>query len=123
MSGIEQIDCRPFGVVARLGTGSPAILVQSYTVSQHHQLMDEPYEPRVADGRIWGRGVSQSKGHQAVMLAVLRALSTGRSTCTGHLSGLSTTRPVAAIGAPMRSSRGCLSRRVSASCRRQPVCR
>jgi hypothetical protein len=70
----ELMDCRPYGHVVRLGTGSPTILVQSYTVSQHHQLMDDPYEPRVADGRIWGRGVSQSKGHQAVMLAVLRAL-------------------------------------------------
>ena len=85
IDGIEQIDCRPFGLVARLGTGSPAILVQSYTVSQHHQLMDEPYEPRVADGRIWGRGVSQSKGHQAVMLAVLRALRKVRVDLHGTL--------------------------------------
>lgn len=75
---VEVIDCQPFGFVARLGTGSPVILVQSYTVSQHHQLMDDPYTPRVADGRIWGRGVSQSKGHQAVMLAVLRGLRRGK---------------------------------------------
>jgi acetylornithine deacetylase/succinyl-diaminopimelate desuccinylase-like protein len=72
---VELIDCRPFGVVARLGSGSTAVLIQSYSVSQHHQLMEDPYAPRVADGRIWGRGVSQSKGHQAVMVAVLRALA------------------------------------------------
>jgi acetylornithine deacetylase/succinyl-diaminopimelate desuccinylase-like protein len=81
----ELIDCRPYGHVVRLGSGSPAILFQSYTVSQHHQLMDHPYEPRVADGRIWGRGVSQSKGHQAVMVTVLRALSRGRVNLSGTL--------------------------------------
>ncbi len=85
VDGIELIDCRPFGFVARLGTGTPVILLQSYTVSQHHQLMDNPYEPRVADGRIWGRGVSQSKGHQAVMLAVLRALRRGKVDLDGTL--------------------------------------
>lgn len=81
----ELIDCRPYGDVVRLGTGSPAILFQSYTVSQHHQLMDDPYEPKVTDGRIWGRGVSQSKGHQAVMVAVLRALGRGRVDLNGTL--------------------------------------
>jgi acetylornithine deacetylase/succinyl-diaminopimelate desuccinylase-like protein len=68
-----------------MGSGSPVTLIQSYTVSQHHQLMNDPYEPRVADGRIWGRGVSQSKGHQAVMLAVLRALQRGRVNVAGTL--------------------------------------
>ena len=84
-TGVELIDCRPFGIVARMGSGSPVILIQSYTVSQHHQLMIDPYEPRVADGRIWGRGVSQSKGHQAVMLAVLLALQRGRVNVGGTL--------------------------------------
>lgn len=73
-AAVDLIDCRPFGVVARLGSGSPTVLIQSYSVSQHHQLMDDPYSPKVADGCIWGRGVSQSKGHQAVMVAVVRAL-------------------------------------------------
>ena len=82
---VEMLDCRPFGHVARLGSGSPAILVQSYTVSQHHQLMDDPYQPKVADGRIWGRGVSQSKGHQAVMVAVLRALRRSQAALSGTL--------------------------------------
>jgi acetylornithine deacetylase/succinyl-diaminopimelate desuccinylase-like protein len=82
---VEEIDCRPFGVVARLGSGSPAVLIQSYSVSQHHQLMEDPYSPKVADGRIWGRGVSQSKGHQAVMVAVLRALGRGNIDLHGTL--------------------------------------
>ena len=82
---VDIIDCRPFGVVARLGSGSPAVLIQSYSVSQHHQLMDDPYSPKVVDGRIWGRGVSQSKGHQAVMVSVLRALGRARINLQGTL--------------------------------------
>jgi Peptidase dimerisation domain/Peptidase family M20/M25/M40 len=80
---VEQILCRPYGVVAQLGSGSPSILIQSYSISQHHQLMEDPLMPKLADGRIWGRGVSQSKGHQAVMVAVLRALARGNIDLRG----------------------------------------
>jgi acetylornithine deacetylase/succinyl-diaminopimelate desuccinylase-like protein len=83
---LAQIDCRPYGIVAQLGSGgSPAILVQSYAISQHHQLMEDPYSGRVAEGRVWGRGMSQSKGHQAVMVAVLRALLRTQSDLRGTL--------------------------------------
>lgn len=75
LDGVEIIDSRPFGLMAQLGSGGrPALLVQSYAISQHHQLMDDPYSGRIGDGRVWGRGMSQSKGHQGVMVAVLRAL-------------------------------------------------
>lgn len=84
--GLETIDCRPYGIVARVGGGgSPALLVQSYAISQHHQLMEDPYSGHVADGRVWGRGMSQSKAHQAVMVAVLRALTRGQLGLQGTL--------------------------------------
>lgn len=97
---LAQIDCRPHGIVAQLGSGgSPAILVQSYAVSQHHQLMDDPYSGRVAEGRVWGRGMSQSKGHQGVMVAVIRALLRGESDLRGTL--------LWSVNAEARSSHAC----------------
>jgi acetylornithine deacetylase/succinyl-diaminopimelate desuccinylase-like protein len=100
--GADVIDCRPHGLVAQLGSqGSPALLIQSYAISQHHQLMPDPYSGRVADGRVWGRGVSQSKGHQAVMLAVLHALGRLPLTLRGTL--------LWSINAEGRSSHRCTS--------------
>lgn len=100
VDGVDIVDCRPFGLVAQLGSGStPALLVQSYAISQHHQLMENPYSGRIADGRVWGRGMSQSKGHQAVMLAVLRALARADVPLRGSL--------LWSINAEARSSHRC----------------
>jgi acetylornithine deacetylase/succinyl-diaminopimelate desuccinylase-like protein len=64
------------GLLASIGTGETGrcVWLQSYTVAQHHNLMEDPFEPRIAGGRFRAQGASQNKGHQAVMLAVLRAL-------------------------------------------------
>jgi len=59
------------------GTGD-AVLLQTYSVTQHHNLMDDPLSGRIAerDGRqvVLGQGVSAVKAHQAVMLGVLKLL-------------------------------------------------
>jgi acetylornithine deacetylase/succinyl-diaminopimelate desuccinylase-like protein len=57
------------------GTSGRSLIVQSYCVTQHHNLMDRPFEPEVRDGMVRAQGVSQNKCHQAVMLAVLKALA------------------------------------------------
>ncbi len=54
----------------------------NYTPAQHHNLMDGPFSGKIASARefgsdepaVFGQGVSQNKAHQAVMLAVLKAL-------------------------------------------------
>ncbi len=64
------------------GTSDAALLLLVYVPTQHHQLMDRPFEPRIASGRDYGfdepclfaQGVGQNKSHHAVMLAVLKML-------------------------------------------------
>jgi acetylornithine deacetylase/succinyl-diaminopimelate desuccinylase-like protein len=63
------------------GTGR-ALLLMNYTSAQHHHGMDEPFSGKVASARnygvdepaVFGQGVSSCKAHQAVMLAVLKAM-------------------------------------------------
>jgi acetylornithine deacetylase/succinyl-diaminopimelate desuccinylase-like protein len=62
-------------LVVSIGAGAGrSLLVQNYTVTQHHHDMPEPFSGRIDDGRLFGQGVTQNKAHQAVMLAVLHAL-------------------------------------------------
>ena len=80
----DLIDAGRNELVLRLGSGERdrCLLIQNYTPAQHHNLMERPFDARVADGAAYGRegpvavgqGVSQNKAHQAVMLAVLRLL-------------------------------------------------
>lgn len=80
----DLIDAPRNNLVARLGSGESgrSLLIQNYTPSQHHNLMERPFDGIVENGARWGRdepvvigqGVSQNKAHQAVMLAVLREL-------------------------------------------------
>jgi acetylornithine deacetylase/succinyl-diaminopimelate desuccinylase-like protein len=80
----DLIDAPRNNLVARLGSGESgrSLLIQSYTPSQHHNLMERPFDGVIANGARWGRdepvvigqGVSQNKAHQAVMLAVLKLL-------------------------------------------------
>jgi acetylornithine deacetylase/succinyl-diaminopimelate desuccinylase-like protein len=91
----DLIDVPRNNLVARLGSGESGrcLLIQSYTPSQHHNLMERPFDGVVANGRRWGRdepvvigqGVSQNKCHQAVMLAVLKLLRDLRAQLTGTL--------------------------------------
>lgn len=80
----DLIDAPGNNLVARLGSGESgrSLLIQSYTPSQHHNLMQRPFDGVVANGARWGRdepvvigqGVSQNKAHQAVMLTVVKLL-------------------------------------------------
>ncbi len=80
----DLIDVPRNNLVIRVGTGSlpRSLLIQNYTPSQHHNLMDPRLAGVVANARdfgcdepaIFGQGVSQNKAHQAVMLAVMKLL-------------------------------------------------
>ena len=66
----ELIDAPRNNLVLRAGAGTldRSILIQGYAVTQHHNLMERPFEPVLRDGRVYAQGVSQTKAHQAVML-------------------------------------------------------
>ncbi len=66
------------------GTGR-ALLIQSYCVSQHHNLMEDPFSGKIANGAVYGMGVSQNKAHQAVLLAVFNWLGETRPELDGRL--------------------------------------
>jgi acetylornithine deacetylase/succinyl-diaminopimelate desuccinylase-like protein len=81
---LDLVDADRNNLITRLGSGEldRCLLIQSYTATQHHNLMERPFDPRVVNGARFGRdepvvvgqGVSQNKAHQAAMLAVLRLL-------------------------------------------------
>jgi acetylornithine deacetylase/succinyl-diaminopimelate desuccinylase-like protein len=91
----DLVDAGRNNLVARFGSGEvdATLLIQSYTPTQHHNLMDRPFEPRIVDGAPYGRdepvvvaqGVSQCKAHQAVMLAVVRLLRSHGTPLRGRL--------------------------------------
>jgi acetylornithine deacetylase/succinyl-diaminopimelate desuccinylase-like protein len=80
----DLVDAPGNNLVVRMGRGTTgrSLLLQTYTVAQHHNEMDAPFSGKVADAgphgcpepAVFGQGVSQGKAHQAVMLAVLRML-------------------------------------------------
>jgi len=80
----DLIDAPKNNLIVRLGSGGSgrSLLIQSYTVTQHFNLMEEPFSGKIANARrhgidqpaIFGQGISQNKIHQAVMLAVVRML-------------------------------------------------
>ncbi len=59
-----------------------SLILQNYTVTQHHNHMADPFSGKIANARelgydepcVFGQGVSQNKAHQATMLAVLKHL-------------------------------------------------
>jgi acetylornithine deacetylase/succinyl-diaminopimelate desuccinylase-like protein len=91
----DLLDVPRNNLVARLGAGRSgrALLIQNYTPAQHHNLMDEPFSGKVANAAaygcpepaVFGQGVSQSKAHQAVMLAVLKMLVESETPLDGTL--------------------------------------
>lgn len=72
-------------LMVRLSDGSSgeSLLVMVYTPTQHNNLMPDPFSGKIAWAWEWGyeepcvfgQGVSQNKGHHAVMLAVLKLLT------------------------------------------------
>jgi acetylornithine deacetylase/succinyl-diaminopimelate desuccinylase-like protein len=91
----DLIDAPQNNLVVRIGSGESerALLIQNYTVAQHHNLMTDPFSGKVGNARAYGRdepavfgqGVSQNKAHQAVMLAVLKFLQSWEVPLRGRL--------------------------------------
>jgi acetylornithine deacetylase/succinyl-diaminopimelate desuccinylase-like protein len=91
----DLLDVPPNNLVAQVGTRETdqSLLIQNYTVAQHHNLMVDPFSGKVANARtygtdepaVFGQGVSQAKAHQAVMLAVLKMLRDGNVQLRGRL--------------------------------------
>jgi acetylornithine deacetylase/succinyl-diaminopimelate desuccinylase-like protein len=95
---LDLLDVPRNNLVVRLGRGSSgrSLLIQSYTPAQHnnlHGLTDDPFSGAVksageygVDRRaVFGQGISQTKGHQAVMLAVLKLLVSSGVELGGRL--------------------------------------
>ena len=80
----ELIDVPGNQLVARYGSGASdaTLLLMVYTPIQHHNLMPDPFSPRIARGTAWGvdepcvfaQGVTQNKAHHAIVLTVLKLL-------------------------------------------------
>lgn len=74
------------------GTGR-ALLLMNYTSAQHHHDMEGAFSGKIASARdygvdepaVFGQGVSSAKAHQAVMLAVLKAIHDSGITLNGRL--------------------------------------
>lgn len=91
----DLIDAPGNNLVARLGRGTSGrtLLLQSYTVAQHHNEMAAPFSGKIANAAgygwpepaVFGQGVSQGKAHQAVMLAVARMLRKSGVELDGRL--------------------------------------
>jgi acetylornithine deacetylase/succinyl-diaminopimelate desuccinylase-like protein len=95
LPGVGLFDARLNNLIAVAGNGSRvrSLLIQNYTPAQHNNLMAEPFSGRIASGAaygrdepaVFGRGVSQNKAHQAVMLAVLELLGAAGVELEGRL--------------------------------------
>ncbi len=92
--GARVHDAGSNNLVVEVGSpGGPEMLIQNYTVAQHHNLMDRPYQPRLESAAAFGfdepalfaLGVSQTKAHQATMLAVLERLLPRADQLRGRL--------------------------------------
>lgn len=93
----DLIDAPRNNLVVRMGTPAAdprrTLLIMNYTPTQHHNLMPDPFNARIASAVAYGvdepavfaQGVSQNKGHQAVMLAVLKLLQAGGVQLRGRL--------------------------------------
>ncbi len=91
----DLLDVPRNNLVVRLGRGESgrSLLIQNYTPTQHHNLMDEPFSGKIASAAafgcdepaVFGQGVSQNKAHQAVMLAVLKLLAESGVELRGRL--------------------------------------
>jgi acetylornithine deacetylase/succinyl-diaminopimelate desuccinylase-like protein len=75
------------------GTSGKSLLLQNYTPAQHHQYMQDPFSGQLKSAAeygsdepaVFGMGVSQTKAHQATMLAVLKLLQEHDITLSGSL--------------------------------------
>ncbi len=91
----DFLDVPRNNLVVRDGAGESGrtLLIQNYTPAQHNNLMDDPFSGKVGNAQdyghdgpaVFGQGVSQTKAHQAVMLAVLKLLREQDVTLRGRL--------------------------------------
>ncbi|CAN3127198.1 M20 family metallopeptidase [Mycobacterium sp. smrl_JER01] len=83
--GPDEIRRHPCGdIAARFGPDTAdGLLLQTYIVSQHGNLMSDPHDARIVDGSalgldgpaVVGQGANQNKGPMAAALAAVRHLS------------------------------------------------
>jgi acetylornithine deacetylase/succinyl-diaminopimelate desuccinylase-like protein len=95
LGAYDLIDAGRNNLVARIGEGTSgrSLLLLTYNVTQHHNLMADPFPGTIVNGREWGldepcavgQGVSQNKAHQAAVLAVLKLLRDERVALSGRL--------------------------------------
>lgn len=91
----DLLDAPRNNLIARLGSGESgrSLLILNYTPTQHNNLMADPFSGKVGSAReygvdepaVFGQGVSQCKGHQAVMLTVLKLLIERGAQLRGRL--------------------------------------
>ncbi|NJK80286.1 MAG: hypothetical protein HC914_10430 [Chloroflexaceae bacterium] len=128
----DLIDAPRNNLVVRLGAGQSeqVLLLQNYTPIQHHNLMENPFQARIANARAYGldepaifaQGISQNKGHQATMLAVLKLLHDAGLALRGRLYWAINNEGAAATPARMLSWIAWICSRPLAFCRIVPVC-
>ncbi len=72
-------------IVARVGNGSPSLLVACHldVVPAGDGWEMNPFEPKITNGRIYGRGASDNKGQMASMLVLIRFLKENESKLRG----------------------------------------
>ncbi|MBI2756058.1 MAG: M20/M25/M40 family metallo-hydrolase [Chloroflexi bacterium] len=95
IGALDLIDAGRNNLVARVGRGRSgrSLLLMVYTVTQHHNLMEDPFSGKVANGRQWGydepcafgQGASQNKVHHAVALSLLKYLRDASQDLEGTL--------------------------------------
>ncbi|MDG4663775.1 peptidase dimerization domain-containing protein [Mycobacterium sp. 236(2023)] len=131
--GPDEIRRHPCGdIAARFGPDTAdGVLLQTYIVSQHGNLMADPHDARIVDGApmglegpaVVGQGANQNKGPMAAALAAVRGLSSLRRpvwltvNCEGssshdgsrriyHDLGVTAAHSILAFGTNLRVSLG-----------------
>ncbi|MCC7369495.1 MAG: M20/M25/M40 family metallo-hydrolase [Chloroflexi bacterium] len=120
----DLIDAGRNNLVARVGQGTSgrSLLLLTYTVTQHHNLMADPFPGKIANGAAYGfdepcafgQGVSQNKAHLAVALTVLKLLRDEGIDLRGRL--------YLGINNEGRSSHACTNTIVGALDRKPDAC-
>ncbi len=82
----EPVPGRPnvVGVLPGEGTGH-SLMLNAHTDTVGVEGMDDPFEPRVVNGRMYGRGTQDMKGSLAAQLAAVRALRASDNELRGDV--------------------------------------
>lgn len=83
---VEPAPGRPSVVGRRRGSGGGrSLMLNGHLDTVGIEGMDEPFEPRIANGRLYGRGAYDMKGSLAACLAAVQALDAGGVELSGDL--------------------------------------